>query len=669
MATQTHNATHPSAFAGSPLAPVVIGVVGLGLLTWLGSPVLRHFEGAAIPWPAHGLALALLLSAQRVHRNLTAVLVLLSATLGAVFEGATAPRALGAAALLVGQTLVVVELYDRLTAGRHPLRGTIAYSRFLAASVVGVLPTTIIAHLTVSIVGPDYVPGWNIGHWLIAAMTSIIALTPVLLVVNAPPQPAGALRSLVSLEFFLLCAAYAAVLLNAFLHLGQFWIAIPPAVATLPFLMWAGFRFGVRGFCIAAVLFIAAVVTSAVINVGPFNIFGATVPERGRRAWIYLASLVGPSMLFPIALTEHRVAESRIRGTLAQLAAIIEGSGDLIAAVDRDLTIIAVNSAWVDEFERLSGRRVRAGIRMADALAPLPGDAADSLAHWRRALNGERFTVIREIGEVARLRSDYEITYGPVRDEQGVVVGASQVVRNISERRRREAEDADARRLESVGRLAGGVAHDFNNLMTAVIGYTEILQQSLPSGDPRQDDLRQIEKAASRAGELTQQLLAFARRRMIEPRLVDLAELVDGLTGLLRPLLGSGVQLAVRTDPTLPTVRLDPTQFEQVLMNLAVNARDAMPGGGKLSIELTNDLRGEQRGVRLAVRDSGTGMTPDVLKRLWEPFFTTKPLGKGTGLGLPTVHGIVHQAGGDITVDSVVGRGTTFIVFLPAAEA
>jgi signal transduction histidine kinase len=203
--------------------------------------------------------------------------------------------------------------------------------------------------------------------------------------------------------------------------------------------------------------------------------------------------------------------------------------------------------------------------------------------------------------------------------------------------------------------------------MTAVIGYTELVQSTLPANDPRRDDLAQIERAAVRAGELTQQLLAFARRRFVEPKIVDIGILVEGFTRLLAPLLGRSVLLTVRTEPDLRRVRIDPTQFEQILMNLAVNARDAMPGGGRLEIETANDVRSGQRGVRLSVRDSGSGMSAETQARVWEPFFTTKPLGQGTGLGLPTVHGIVHQAGGEIALETEIGAGTSFHVFLPEA--
>jgi signal transduction histidine kinase len=663
--TKTSRLTSPD---GIPLGIALAATGFLALVTWVAGPVLRHFEGALIPWPVHGISLAILMAARKEDRTYLAAGIALAVAIGGYGHSGELPRAIAAGAQMSAQTIVIALFHDRLTRGRHPLRGTMAYALFGVAILFGVLPVTLLVTGIRELIGPHFIPGYSTGIWWVASVTSMAALTPALLAPTAPHHATPRGRAASTWEFAVLAAIYIAALLNAFLLIGDSVLPLPAAVATIPFLIWAGLRFGVRGYAAFTLLFVSIVILSTIVNVGPFSEWGNTI-DRGRRAWIYLASLAGPAMIFPVALAERAAAEVRARGAFAQLAAIIEGSGDLIAAVDRDLVIIAANPAWVEEFARISGVTVRTGMPMSEALAGVPKDAPDSLTQWRRALAGERFTAIREIGDPDRARDEYEITYGPVRDARGEIVGASQVVRNISRRRKKEAEDADARRLESIGRLAGGVAHDFNNLMTAVIGYTELVAQTLPEKDPRREDLAQIERAATRAGELTQQLLAFARRRIIEPRLVDLGELVEGFTRLVAPLLGNNVFLSVRTEPGLHQVRLDPAQFEQVLMNLAVNARDAMPGGGRLTIEIANGLRGSTRGVRLIVRDTGVGMPPEVLARVFEPFYTTKPLGKGTGLGLPTVHGIVHQAGGEITVESVPDAGTAFTVFLPAAES
>lgn len=663
----THVVSTSRERSGVSPAVSVLTLILLALVTWWAGPVLRHFEGALVPWPVHGVALALLLAARPRDRVWLALGIVFAVAIGASATGGNPARAVASGSQMAGQTIVIVLFYDWLTKGRHPLRGTISYAYLGTAIVIGVLPTTVLAELVRQAIGPWRVPNFTILSWFTAAVTSMAALTPLLLAPSAPHAREAAPARLVSLEFGLVVTLYVGVLLNAFFYIGQPTVALPPALAALPFLAWAGLRFGVRGYALVAALFVTVVVASTVAEVGPFLMYDEEGMARGRRAWIYVASLVGPAMIFPVALADRTIAEARARGAYAQLSAIIEGSGDLIAAVDRDFSIIAANPAWIDEYERISGIRVATGMRMEEVLRGIPQDAAGALANWRRAMAGERFTEVREVGNPDRARDEYEITYGPVRDPSGQVVGASQVVRNVTTRRKREVEEANARRLESVGRLAGGVAHDFNNLMTAVIGYSDLVKQSFELDDPRRDDVAQIERAATRAGELTQQLLAFARRRSIDPKVVDVGELVEGFTRMLGPLLGPGIQVGVRSEPELPRVRLDPAQFEQVLMNLAVNARDAMPGGGSLTIALRGTVRGDRRGVLLTVRDTGTGMSDEVLARLWEPFFTTKPQGSGTGLGLPTVHGIVHQAGGDITVESELGVGTTFVVFLPAA--
>jgi signal transduction histidine kinase len=644
------------------------GLVLLLLVTWLAVPWLKQFDDALVPWPAHGLAVAILFSAQRDIRGRVALGLLFAITAGAMIGGGTAPSSIAAAALVTAQTIVALVIFEVLARGRAPLSGSVSYAWFLFGCVIGLLPTTLIASATMAVIGPGVAPGYTTLVWWMSAMSSACTLAPLLLAAVTRRPPRVSRTKWFRVEFAALCAVYLVALASAFLEFGPFRYAVSPPVATLPFLTWAGLRFGVRGYAVVAAMLVTTAVAASIIGVGPFAALGPDALVRGQPTWTYLAALVGPAMIMPIGLTERAVAVEKVRAAHAQLSAIVEGSGDLIAAVDRDLVVIAANPAWVSEFEKLNGIIVRPGDRIDDANRR--GDAAgaqESIALWRRALAGERFTVTRTFGSSTHARDEFEITYGPVRDANGDLVGASQVARNVTERRSRESQEAETRRLESVGRLAGGVAHDFNNLMTAVIGYTELIAATMPKDDARRDDLNQIERAASRAGELTQQLLAFARRRVIEPRVVDLGEIVEGFTRLLAPLLGRNILLTVRIEPGLRRVRVDPSQFEQVLMNLAVNARDAMPGGGRLEIEAINTVRDGRKGVRFTVRDSGTGMSDEVQARLWEPFFTTKPIGQGTGLGLPTVHGIVHQAGGDIAVESVVGHGSAFHVFFPEA--
>jgi two-component system, cell cycle sensor histidine kinase and response regulator CckA len=264
----------------------------------------------------------------------------------------------------------------------------------------------------------------------------------------------------------------------------------------------------------------------------------------------------------------------------------------------------------------------------------------------------------------------------PVRDARGQIAGLVGISRDITARKRLEAQFRHAQKMEGIGRLAGGVAHDFNNLLTAITGYAELARDTLAPDDPLDGDLQAILDAANRATALTRQLLVFARKQVLEPQVLQLNELVLNLDKLLRRLIGEDIEFVTLPAPELWSVKADANQIEQILVNLAINARDAMPRGGKLTIEIANVLldaayvrqhMGARRGsyVMLAVSDTGVGMPPEVQARVFEPFFTTKEAGKGTGLGLATCYGIVKQHGGSIWVYSEVGHGTTFKVYLP----
>ena len=264
-------------------------------------------------------------------------------------------------------------------------------------------------------------------------------------------------------------------------------------------------------------------------------------------------------------------------------------------------------------------------------------------------------------------------------DEAGKATRIIGAIMDITERKRLEDELRQAQKMEAIGHLAGGVAHDFNNLLTVVFGFSEILLQRLPPGDPGRELVFQIRQAGKRAAALTDQLLAFSRRTVLEPKLLDLNESVRESEKMLRRLIGEDVQFNAVFDSDLKPVKVDPAQLGQVIMNLVVNARDAMPTGGKLTIETRNIALDEVsaasipeakpgRYVLLAVSDTGTGMPPEVKAHVFEPFFTTKQPGKGTGLGLPMVYGIVKQSGGFISLESEPNRGTAFKIYFPVAE-
>ena len=250
---------------------------------------------------------------------------------------------------------------------------------------------------------------------------------------------------------------------------------------------------------------------------------------------------------------------------------------------------------------------------------------------------------------------------------------------DISERKSLESQFLQAQKMEAVGRLAGGVAHDFNNMLSVILGYSDIIKLGLHKDDPLTHNLAEIEKAAQRAAALTQQLLAFSRKQIIEPQVINLNTKIAGMEKMLQRLLGEDIDLALVLDPSLEAVRADPGQFDQIIMNLAVNARDAMPHGGRLTMETANVNLDEAYVqtypdvmpgpyVMLAVSDNGQGMDAVTQARIFEPFFTTKQDDKGSGLGLATVYGIVKQNNGHIQVDSEVGRGTTFKIYLPPVQ-
>jgi PAS domain S-box-containing protein len=387
-------------------------------------------------------------------------------------------------------------------------------------------------------------------------------------------------------------------------------------------------------------------------------------------------------------------ARSQSFEVTSQLAAIVESSDDAIVGKSLD----GVITAWNAAAEHMYGYSVDEiiGHNISELIPP---DQVDELSPiLERVSQGERV----EHFETKRVRKDgtileLSVTLSPIRDDTGTVTGASTVARDLTELRKAEAEHLEledrlrqSERLESLGQLAGGVAHDFNNLLAGIMNYASLISSCLQDemtlrGLSDDDafvsvvqDADEITKVAKRAAALTHQLLIFSRREIVQAEVLDLNAIVSEIETLLRTTVPENVELRLRLAPDLPLIKADRSQIDQVFMNLAVNARDAMPDGGELEIETATFEVDQQYArinainagtyVRLTVSDTGTGMTREVVARTFEPFFTTKPKGEGTGLGLATVYGIVRQAGGDVSIYSEPGLGTTVRVNLPVTS-
>ena len=374
-------------------------------------------------------------------------------------------------------------------------------------------------------------------------------------------------------------------------------------------------------------------------------------------------------------VSERRTAEAALRESEERYRTLVEGVRDIIFALSPEGTIASLNPA----FETITGLPREEWVGQPFERLVHPEDLPLALELLGRVVRGE----LRPASQfrVRTAKGDYRVGEFSATPQlhEGRLVGILGIGRDVTERVQLEQQLRQAQKMEAVGRLAGGIAHDFNNILTAITGYADLLLEDLGATDPRRQDADEIHKAADRAAGLTRQLLAFSRQQVLQPTVLEVNKLVSDLEKMLRRLLGEDVELGTRLAPTTGRVKADPGQLEQVIMNLAVNARDAMPNGGKLTLETGNvnldeayaaDHYPARAGpfVLLAVSDTGIGMSEETQAHMFEPFFTTKEKGKGTGLGLATVYGIIKQSGGFIWVYSEVGHGTTFKLYLPRVE-
>ena len=392
---------------------------------------------------------------------------------------------------------------------------------------------------------------------------------------------------------------------------------------------------------------------------------------------IRLGPAISGALAFAQSQADKQVAESALRISERRFRALVEESWDAIALFAGDGTILYGSSATT----RLLGYELTEFVGRNAMELIHPDDRAAVLVQLQEAMTAPR----ARVPVTARVRHKngswryLEGVFTNLLDDPSVGAIVNNY-RDVTDRRHLEEQVLLSQKMEAIGRLAGGVAHDFNNILTAIGGYSDLLLADLPPDDHRRHDVEEIHHATQRAAALTQQLLAFSRRQVLQPKVISLNALIPDVEKMLRRLIGEDILFATVLHPRVGNVRADPGQLEQVIVNLAVNARDAMPKGGRLTIETRNVELDEAYTVdhptvkpgpyvMLAVSDTGVGMDEETKSRIFEPFFTTKVRGKGTGLGLATVYGIVQQTGGHIWPYSEPNRGTTMRVYLPRVDA
>ena len=448
-----------------------------------------------------------------------------------------------------------------------------------------------------------------------------------------------------------------------------------------PFIIWLALRFGIRGGTLGLIATSYIAIWSTVHDKGPFahDVFGLQ---------LFLTVIAFTALIVAAVISEREQMEADLRRNQEQLGAreeryrdLFENAEDFIVTFDLNGYFTSANQAVLRATEYTLEEFLK--LKFLDIIASASQESAWSA--FKDLMSGEKpaHRTAYEIVCKGGRNLWVEVNSRPLTKD-GAVIGVQSIGRDVSWRKRMEQELLQAQKMEAIGRLAGGVAHDFNNLLSVIIGYSDLILFELPGDDGLQHKIEEIRQAGKRAAEVARQLLAFSRKQLLQPKIVDLSSIVAETRRMLLRLLGENIELISKLSPTDTRVKTDPYQMQQMILNLAINARDAMPNGGLLMVEtFTVQLRrADGRNmfeqlihrqvpivpgsyVVLAVTDTGVGMDDQTKSRIFEPFFTTKPEGEGTGLGLSTVYGFVKQSGGYILVHSEPGRGTTFKIYLP----
>jgi PAS domain S-box-containing protein len=624
---------------------------------------------ATVVWPPSGIALAaLLILGNRVwpgiwlgaflannwaampHANALAVVSFLTTGVG-IDTGSLLQALLGAA------------LFRRFLGDRNPFDRFkqsltfvgIALSMCLVACTIGVISLCLGGAMPWT---GAFGRWWT---WWIGDTGGVLVIVPVVLTIKFLGWPDWDRRRWAAATLFFLAATFFAIVIFVWWR-PPAELRYPADLLLLPLVAWVAYRFTQREVALLVLLVLTIAVTGTLHGRGPYR---GTLPWSSLpvlQAFIGILSIL--SITIGAVITERKAA------------------GEALEASEH----------WLRETQRISRigsyvLDVRTGgwsrSEILDDIFGISPEYPHDREGWYALLHPEDRQAVIDylVNEVIGHGHNFQREYRIVRPRDGgvrwVLCGGeisfdarktparlAGTVLDITDRRSIEAQLLQAQKMESIGRLAGGVAHDFNNLLTVINGYADQVLGQVSSDEFVYPQIKEIRSAGDRAAELTMQLLAFSRKQVLQPKVLSLNDIVRDSDKMLRRVIGEEIDLVCILDPSLRPVEADPGQIHQVIVNLAVNARDAMPGGGRLTIETTN----VESGVCLTIRDTGHGMDASTLEHVFEPFFTTKGVGQGTGLGLATVYGIIRQSAGHISVESEVGHGTTFTVLLPASE-
>ncbi|HEX6106779.1 MAG TPA: MASE1 domain-containing protein [Gemmatimonadales bacterium] len=662
--------------------PFLAKIAALALVYYAVARLGLHWasigHSISLVWPPTGVALAALV--------VLGLRAWPGVTIGAFLANAATPDPLAAAAgIAVGNTLEAVlaaGILVRLAGDRPRLDTVLAVRALLLAALAGALASALVGLTSLAATGA--LPGASLATalavWWTGDLLGALVVAPLLLAwVAHPPSTAGT-RGV--LEVALLCLGTAAA---AELGLGRI-LPIPPMLRQLdylyllfPFVIWAALRFGSRGASLITFTVAAVAVWRTVAGGGPFNAPTAGGTLFATACYLGVVAVTG-LLVAAAAAHERETATEELRQRDEQLRIALDAARMGVwywSAADNRLS-------WDDTLRRMYG------VSPEERIAGYEDFISRVHPEDREMVNA---TVRKAMGEGGRLDYEFRIVLpdGGIRwiADQGRVVqgpdgrlaGMTGTCQDVTDRRAAEEQLRLAHRMESVGRLAGGVAHEANNQMSVVVGAADFILRRPDLPPAVRADAEQIRAAAERTAAITAQLLAFSRRQMRQPRLLEPNEVLQGFRPVLERTMGEDCTVALRLGALAGPVRADSGQLEQVLLNLALNARDAMPRGGRLTVETSTVELGTApagmphgvevrsgRYVLLAVSDTGHGMDRETLAHAFEPFFTTKGVGRGTGLGLATVYGIVKQSDGYVWAYSEPGQGTTIKIYLPIAD-